>query len=224
MDRTIVIGASLLVVGVLLVLIPSRRRSRPEVTESEWESTSRDPDRPPEIGPNGLIEYQFYEGVPIEIRPQGRLPTADDLLQLQGTIDDDASDLDPRYRALESLGIRQVDDYYGLWNPTEEGDVIVWLYPVVDGEDVYHHSGPYEALRFSYSPLDYPEERRSVLFSIVRAFAKELDAQLTYRDTDYGSDVDAALERLSADIDAIVQYWRDRGIECGSYEARKIGL
>jgi hypothetical protein len=48
------------------------------------------------------------------------------------------------FSALADLGIEQVDDFFGL---CVDGDPVVWILPLVNGNVVAHHPGPYDGLR-----------------------------------------------------------------------------
>src|SRR5262249_725328 len=47
---------------------------------------------------------------------------------------------------LADLGIEQVDDYFAL---CVDGDAAVWIMPLIGGQVVEHHSGPYDGLRLT---------------------------------------------------------------------------
>jgi hypothetical protein len=48
------------------------------------------------------------------------------------------------FAELADLGIEQVDDYFAL---CVDGDPAVWILPLVQGQVVEHHPGPYDGLR-----------------------------------------------------------------------------
>lgn len=50
------------------------------------------------------------------------------------------------FAELADLGIEQVDDYFAL---CVDGDPAVWIYPLVLGQVVEHHPGPYDGLRLA---------------------------------------------------------------------------
>lgn len=50
------------------------------------------------------------------------------------------------FAELADLGIEQVDDYFAL---CVEGDPAVWIFPLVQGQAVQHHHGPYNGLRLT---------------------------------------------------------------------------
>ena len=55
------------------------------------------------------------------------------------------------FENLQDVGFEQVDDYFGIRNYSDFGDDIkVWLYPLINGEEVYHNEGPFDAIRLNY--------------------------------------------------------------------------
>jgi hypothetical protein len=58
------------------------------------------------------------------------------------------------FAELADLGIEQTDDYFAL---CVDGDPAVWIFPLVRGEVVDHHPGPYDGLRLV---ADDPEYRK----------------------------------------------------------------
>ena len=122
--------------------------------------------------------------------------------------------------ALAKLGFESVDDYLGTPNDTEEGDdVILWMYPLIDGEIDDDHPGPYTGLRLGYSPARHPLDRVEDFFHAISVCAKAFGTPPIYRLRETDLTVPANLERLKKDIAAIAAYWRAKGIEPGSAEA-----
>jgi hypothetical protein len=50
------------------------------------------------------------------------------------------------FAELADLGIEQVDDYFAL---CVDGDPAVWIFPLVQGQVVEHHPGPFDGLRLA---------------------------------------------------------------------------
>lgn len=48
------------------------------------------------------------------------------------------------FQDLADLGVEQVDDYFAL---CVDGDPAVWVFPLVNGQVVEHHPGPFDGLR-----------------------------------------------------------------------------
>lgn len=123
---------------------------------------------------------------------------------------------------LADLGFDQVDDYFGIESESDEGDdVVVWLYPLVGGEPVYHHLGPYDAIRLEYNVLRNLNENAERFLSCVQRFAKfAVAVHDPLLDRDLGCPPNLAV--LRADIDRVIVAWAERGIEVGSSDALEI--
>jgi hypothetical protein len=48
------------------------------------------------------------------------------------------------FELLADLGVEQLDDYFAI---LVDGDPIIWIYPLVRGQVVHHHSGPLDGVR-----------------------------------------------------------------------------
>jgi hypothetical protein len=121
------------------------------------------------------------------------------------------------------LGFEPADDYLGIRNDGDAGDdVVVWLFPIVDDQEVDHHPGPFHALRLSYSVLRNPVVKAAVFHSAVEELGRVfgVPGEYSLRGTRLGSPADLAV--LRKDIDAIVEHWRSKGIEPGSDEALEV--
>ena len=126
------------------------------------------------------------------------------------------------FDSLADLQFDQVDDYFGVRSLNDEGaQVPIWLYPLVDGEPVDHHPGPFDGVRLDYNILRNPIRRAEHYLTCVAAFAK-FGARTLYRsrEIDLGSPPD--LSGVRADIDAVVQHWAAQSIEVGSTESLEI--
>lgn len=170
-----------------------------------------------------LPEDLLYQGASIDISFAPSRPTFGDLFLICG-------DKHPKFPpsgkfafdSLADLQFEQVDDYFGIRSLNDEGDdVPIWLYPLVDGEPVFHHRGPFDGVRLDYNILRNPARRAEHYLKCVLAFAG-FGAGIRYRnrDADLGSPPD--LSGVRADIDAVVQHWAAQGIEVGSSEALEL--
>lgn len=121
---------------------------------------------------------------------------------------------------LSSLGFERVDDYLGIRNRDSTGDdVIVWLYPIVDDEEVYHHPGPFDALRLKYSVLRNPVARVNQFLAAVAKFMSVFGVPGLYRLQSATLRAPEDLGVLRQDIEAMTQHWTSEVIEPGSSEA-----
>jgi hypothetical protein len=120
---------------------------------------------------------------------------------------------------LVDLQFDQVDDYFGVRSLTDEGtDVPVWLYPLVGGDPVYHHTGPFDGVRLEYSILRSPVRRAEHFLRCVEEFAA-LGSGVYYRNRGIALGVPPNLGLLRDDITAVVRHWASEGITVGSAEA-----
>lgn len=170
------------------------------------------------------LEAAVYEGLSVDLVFNGDGPLLGDLILLSG---DEHPTFPPTkrfaFRELAHLGFQQVDDYFGIPSETDEGDdVVVWLFPVVDGETVDHHPGPYSAMRLDYSVLRNPETKLDTFLSCVEELVSHLDVQIVYSTREAGLSLDAALTAIRSDALQIAEHWNSKGISPGSSEALEI--
>ena len=170
-----------------------------------------------------LPEELLYEGASIDISFAPWRPMFGDLFLICG---DKHPKFPPsgefEFDSLAHLQFEQVDDYFGIRSLNDEGtDVPIWLYPLVDGEPVYHHPGPFDGVRLNYSILRNPARRADHYLKCVAAFAG-FGAGVFDRNRalDLGSPPD--LSGVRVDIDAVVQHWAAQGIEVGSSDALEL--
>lgn len=121
------------------------------------------------------------------------------------------------FKRFENLQFSQVDDYFGVQTTSGEGDdVAVWLFPLVDGEIVHHHPGPFDGIRLGYNVLRNPIERSEHFIMSVKTLSERLPVNMVYRGWLGG------LEQIKKDIQAIESSWRGEGIEVGTHEALEV--
>lgn len=171
-----------------------------------------------------LLESALCEGVMIDLLFGDDRPIFGDVFEICGYSH-------PKFPAsgkfhfsnLAGLGFEQVDDFFGITSDEEQGDdVAVWLYPLLDGEPVYHHSDPMSGVRLSYNILRNPVEKGEFFLQAVRKFVQELHASAVYRlrNLELGNPPDLSV--VQSDMGQIVEYWREEGVEPGSSEALQI--
>ncbi len=171
-----------------------------------------------------MVEDAYYEGVNVEFLFEGDKPDFGDLIQICGGSHPHSS---PQglfdFTVLTELGFQQVDDYFGIPSNGNSGDdIVVWLFPLKDGEEAFHNSGPFDGLRLSYNILRNPTSSQPLFERAINEMAKVTSRSPQYvtRCIDLGSPPDLA--PLKADIEKIVKYWRDQGIEPGSNDAMEV--
>jgi hypothetical protein len=121
---------------------------------------------------------------------------------------------------LDKTDFEQVDDYWGI--KSHETGVIVWLYPLIDEVDVYHHEGPFDGFRLEYSVLRNASTNISIYLSVITNLASLFSANVVYnlRKQQLGNPPD--LQIIERDDMQIVNYWRRMEIEPGSGSALQI--
>lgn len=101
------------------------------------------------------VAIMAFEGIAVELTFAEPRPTFGDLCTICGW---EHPRFPPSGRLqldqLADLGFDQVDDYFGIPNETDVGDdPVVWLYPLVRGEPVFYHEGPFDGIQLDYSSL-----------------------------------------------------------------------
>lgn len=119
------------------------------------------------------------------------------------------------FAELAPLGFEQLDDFFGILNSEESGDdVLVWLFPMINGEEVFHNGGPFDAIRLSYSALRNAPANISLLQDCFNAVKALPDVEIDFEGTtisDFGP--------IQQKADEIVAYWRENSIEPGSEQS-----
>lgn len=102
-----------------------------------------------------ILDSLLHEGASIDIAFGEPRPSFGDLFCVCGHSHPSFPPTDSvDISALADLQFDQVDDYFGTPSLGDEGgDVVVWLFPLVDGEAVHHHPGPFEGIRLEYCIL-----------------------------------------------------------------------
>ena len=168
----------------------------------------------------GLPEEMLCQGVTVDIAFSDPRPSFGDLFLICGaTHPEFAPTGEFGFERLADLQFDQVDDYFGVRSLSEEGDdVPVWLYPLVQGEVVDHHPGPFDGVRLSYNVLRNPERRSHHFLRCVQEMGA-LGAGVEYRSRGVSLGSPPNLTPVKADIAAIIQHWAADGIEVGSDDA-----
>jgi hypothetical protein len=122
--------------------------------------------------------------------------------------------------SIATFGFEQVDDYFGIRSKNEDGDdVTIWLYPMIKNLDVYHHPGPFDAVRLDYNVLRNPWSKLELFLSVIQAWQA-----LPHTTSHYKSKQENVLERLRKDAEIIQKYWQEQGITIGSSEALEMDM
>jgi hypothetical protein len=171
-----------------------------------------------------LLDHLRYEGVSVDFIFRETKPGFGDLFLICGREHPHfpaTSKLN--FGALADLQFDQVDDYFGIPNRTDEGtDVVLWLFPLVQGEVVHHHQGPFDGLRLSYSILRNPVRRIALFLDVVHRVASELGVDVIYHEREMDLGLPPDIHVLDGDINEVIRSWRSEGIEPGSSQALEL--
>src|SRR5688572_7646031 len=97
------------------------------------------------------LETLAFEGISIDFQFNSDKPTFGDLFLIVGFANPHFLANSREFEKLNDLGFEQADDYFGIKNDTDVGDDIkLWLFPIIDGEEVHHSDGPFDAIRVTY--------------------------------------------------------------------------
>ncbi|MCE9544183.1 MAG: hypothetical protein K8T25_01475 [Planctomycetia bacterium] len=172
---------------------------------------------------SALSESMLHQGISIEVLFVDVKPTFGDLFLICG-------ETHPAFPStgrfgfdrLADLQFEQVDDYFGVRSLTDEGaDVPIWLFPIIAGEPVDHHPGPFDGVRLEYNVLRNPLNRSEHYLRCVQEIAV-LGAQVEYRSRGLSLGAQSDLTSVRADIAAIADYWQSQGISVGSRQALEV--
>lgn len=119
------------------------------------------------------------------------------------------------FAQLAPLGFEQLDDFFGILNSEETGDdVLVWLFPMLNGEEVFHNSGPFDAIRLSYSALRNDPSNITLLQDCFNSIKAMPGVEIEFE----GSTI-SDFQPVQQKAGEIVAYWRDNNIEPGSEQS-----
>lgn len=171
-----------------------------------------------------LLVSAIYEGVVFDLLFEYEQPVFGDLFQICGYDHPKfpgSGKFD--FGGLSELGFEQVDDFFGITSNEDEGDdVTIWLYPLVDGEPVYHHSGPFSGVRLSFSILRNTADKGEFFLRVIEQFSQTLPVKVMYRLRNLELGFPPNLSVVRADINQIVEHWRSENIKPGSSEALQL--
>ncbi|SEW33767.1 hypothetical protein [Chitinophaga arvensicola] len=119
------------------------------------------------------------------------------------------------FAQLAPLGFEQLDDFFGILNSEESGDdVLVWLFPMINGEEVFHNGGPFDAIRLSYSALRNAPVNISLLQDCFNAIKALPDVEIDFE----GATI-SDFSPVQQKADEIVTHWRENNVEPGSEQS-----
>jgi len=165
------------------------------------------------------FEIKAFEGIDIDFQFKGKQPSFGDLFLIVGYENPNFPPENREFENLNHLGFEQVDDYFGIRNQSEIGsDVKLWLHPLLNGEEVYHHSGPFDAIRLRYCVRENPVNTSELFEQIYNEFNSKLEVNTSYLNNEIQD-----FNQIKEDVDKTIEYCRNElNVEPGSTEALQL--
>ena len=150
---------------------------------------------------NSDLEELAFEGISIDFKFKNDKPTFGDLFLICGYDNPNFPANSNEFEKLSELKFEQVDDYFGIRNLTEIGDdVLVWLFPIINDEEVYHNKGPFDAIRINYVVIRNEKTKIKLVEDIYNSFNEHLDVDI-YFEGNKIDDYSAINKKLTEVID-----------------------
>lgn len=165
------------------------------------------------------LEELAFEGISIDFKFTSTKPSFGELFLIVGFPNPNFPPNSKVFEKLNDLGFAQIDNYFGIKNKSKTGDdVLIWLYPIIQGKAVYRHPGPFDAIRVSFSILRNEVKTIKLLEKGFNAFKENLPVEiyLNQQKIEYFS----AIETIT---NQTVNYCQtELGVEPGSDEAMEL--
>ena len=168
---------------------------------------------------NKDLETLAFEGISVDFHFKSNKPTFGDLFLIVGFENPKFPPNSREFATLKDLGFEQVDDYFAIKNDTDVGDDIkLWLYPIIQGNEVSHNDGPFDAIRVTYN-IVRNDPKNADLFE--KAFY-EMTSNLNVTPTFDGNTINNYTD-IKQTIAKTVQYCREKlKVEPGSDKALQL--
>ncbi|KAB1160936.1 hypothetical protein F7018_00025 [Tenacibaculum aiptasiae] len=165
------------------------------------------------------FEVLAHEGIRIDFEFNSDKPTFGDLFLIVGFENPNQPHNSREFEKLAELEFEQVDDYFGIRNKTEVGDdVKIWLFPIINGEEVYHNQGPFDAIRITYRVLGNDPKTAKMFEKTFHLINSNLDVTPTFE----GKRIENFGE-INEIIIKTIQYCKEElKVEPGSEEALQL--
>lgn len=165
------------------------------------------------------LEDLAYEGIYVDFKFNSNQPTFGDLCLITGDEHPDFPANNTLFSGLVNLGFNQVDDYFGIENDSDIGDdVKLWLFPLINNNEVTHHPGPFATIRVNYPILRNTAETAELFETVFKTITAQLDVTPIYNKqplSDYAP--------IKATIEKVIQYCRQElEVEPGSDDALEL--
>ncbi|MEM8901239.1 MAG: hypothetical protein AAGC85_24220, partial [Bacteroidota bacterium] len=178
----------------------------------------RDKDSINSMGSYDLEELAF-EGLKVDFQFNSTKPTFGDLFLIVGLENPNFPPNSREFEQLSNLGFKQTDDYFSISNSTDpENHQEVWLFPVVNEEEAFHHPGPFDAVRLNYSIVWNQPETEKIFKEAYSAIINSLDVT-----PKIGGKSIKSYAEISSIIEKTITYCRvELKVEPGSKEALEL--
>jgi hypothetical protein len=165
------------------------------------------------------LETLAFDGINVDFQFNADKPTFGDLFLIVGFENPNFIPNSREFEKLAELGFEQTDDYFGIKNETDNGDDIrLWLFPIINGEEVYHNDGPFDAIRVSYVALRNDEKTAKLFENTFNAIKSNLDVTPTFHGKRIGN-----FGEIKEIINKTIQYCREElKVEPGSDKALQL--
>ncbi|WP_299123868.1 hypothetical protein [uncultured Winogradskyella sp.] len=165
------------------------------------------------------LETLAFEGIRIDFQFNSDKPTFGDLFLIVGFENPDYLPNSREFEKLVELEFEQVDDYFGIRNKTDIGDDIkIWLFPIINGEEVYDNQGPFDAIRITYGVLRNDQKTAKLFKKIFDSINSKLDVTPTIE----GKRIEN-FEEINEIITKTIQYCKEElKVEPGSVKALQL--
>ena len=165
------------------------------------------------------LETLAFEGISIDFQFNSDKPTFGDLFLIVGFENPNFIPNSREFEKLAELGFQQTDDYFGIKNDTDNGDdVKLWLFPIINGEEVYHNNGPFDAIRVSYGVLRNDKKTAELFENAYNSITSNLDVT-----PKFGGKRIENFEDVKGIISKTIDYCRDElKVEPGSGKALQL--
>ena len=169
--------------------------------------------------PNSDLEIKAFDGIDIDFKFTNKQPSFGELFLIVGYENPNFPPESREFENLNHLGFEQVDDYFGIKNQSEIGsDIKLWLHPLVSGEEVHHHSGPFDALRLRYCVRENQPNTVVLFEQIYNEFNSKLEVNPTY-----SNNIIPNFDQIKEDVNKTIEFCRNElKVEPGSSEALQL--
>ncbi len=165
------------------------------------------------------LETLAFEGISIDFQFNSEKPTFGDLFTIVGFKNPNFPPNSSEFEKLKDLGFEQTDDYFGIKNNTEKGDPIkLWLFPILNGEEVYGDNGPFDAIRITYVVVRNEIKNADLLEKTYNSLTSKLDVTPTFNGKKINKYAD-----INQILISTIQYCRQElKVEPGSEKAMQL--